>query len=115
MHRVPDGPAVELVSAGTLFRDAADALQLMAENRWRETNTHIIWECHLAPEFSDLSIKIAGEILQKFSTYQMNRVIIGDFSVHRSPDLKDFIRESNRRGQISFFPTLQAALQIRND
>ena len=54
-------------------------------------------------EFFVLSSGIAGEILQKFVTYQTNLAIYGDYSRYTSKPLQDFIRESNEGKQI-FFP-----------
>jgi hypothetical protein len=40
----------------------------------------------------------------------MKLSIIGDFSEIKSKSLKDFIRESNKWGIISFVPTLEDAI-----
>lgn len=43
-------------------------------------------------------------MLQKFTNYQMRVAIIGDISTYtgKSAPLRDFIRGSNRRGQVRF-------------
>ena len=53
---------------------------------------------------------MAGEILQKFSTYQVQLAIVGDFSEIISKSLKDFIYESNKMGRINFLPGREEAL-----
>jgi len=58
-----------------------------------------------------LKTGVAGEILQKFSTYNMQLAIVGDFSVFSSKSLKDFIYESNRTGKIVFVATTDEAIE----
>jgi hypothetical protein len=62
--------------------------------------------------FFDLKTKIAGDILQKLSTYRMKLAIIGDFSAVESKSLRDFIRESNERKFINFTDTVSKAMEI---
>lgn len=57
---------------------------------------------HLHKDFFDLQNGIAGEILQKASTYRRRVGIKGDFSQVDKKSLRDFIRESNRGGQVIF-------------
>jgi hypothetical protein len=57
----------------------------------------------------------AGEMVQKFVTYQFAAAIVGDTSQleSESKSLRDFIRESNQRGSIWFLANkdeLQARL-----
>ena len=68
----------------------------------------IIDRKNIAPDFFDLSTRLAGEILQKFVTYQVKLAIIGDFS-DASESLKTFIYESNRGNQIFFVPDIETA------
>lgn len=73
----------------------------------------IIWyEQNITPEFFDLKTKLAGNILQKFSTYNMELAIIGEFSKYNSKSLKDFIFESNKQRKINFLATKEEALAI---
>ena len=59
--------------------------------------------------FFDLKTKIAGDILQKFSTYNSKLAIVGDFTKFPGNSLKDFIRESNKAGRISFVSSIEEA------
>jgi hypothetical protein len=77
-------------------------------------STVLIQKEHLAPDFFDLSTGMAGELLQKFSTYRKRLAIIGDYTAITSKPLKDFIRESNRTKQILFAATREEALRIFN-
>jgi hypothetical protein len=40
---------------------------------------------------------IAGDVLQKYINYQFKIAIVGDFSVHKSNSLKDFILQFHGR------------------
>ena len=47
----------------------------------------------------------AGEILQKFVNYRLKAAIVGDYSHYTSKPLHDFIRESNKGGDVFFTAT----------
>ncbi len=81
------------------IRDISD---LMANAYYNECVGIIVKKEYLSEEFFDLRTKIAGEILQKFSNYNMKMSIIGDFSVYDSKSLRDFIYECNN-GSLIFF------------
>jgi hypothetical protein len=91
--------------------DPVDILDLLAEANMNECEKMVIHSVILHPDFFDLSTRLAGEMLQKFSNYRMKLAIVGDFSVYTSKSLRDFIRESNRLGVITFVATLGEALQ----
>ncbi|MDB5539183.1 MAG: hypothetical protein JWQ89_910 [Devosia sp.] len=60
----------------------------------------------LADDFFWLSSGLAGAVLQKFQNYGFRVAILGDISrfTAESPSLRDFVHESNRRGQVLFLP-----------
>lgn len=64
----------------------------------------------LSDDFFELKTGLAGEILQKFTNYQLKLAIIGDFSQVESKSLRDFIRESNERRQVNFVGSWEEAL-----
>ena len=64
----------------------------------------------LHPDFFDLKTRFAGEILQKFSNYDVKLAIVGDFSKYSSKSLRDFIYESNKGKLIFFADNLNTAL-----
>lgn len=83
--------------------DVQSALDLIASVKYEtDCNRIAISKAALAPEFFDLSTKIAGEILQKFVQYYTKLAIIGDFSAYTSKALRDFIIECNRGNHIFF-------------
>jgi len=61
--------------------------------------------------FFILRTGLAGEILQKFITYQVKLAVIGDFSGYTSIPLKDFIYECNKGKDIFFVSTEQQAIE----
>jgi len=75
----------------------------------------IIHEKNIIPDFFDLKTKIAGEILQKFTQYQMPLTIVGDFSKYNSKSLNDFIYESNKGRQVNFVASLSEAIKVLSE
>jgi hypothetical protein len=98
-----------LQSKGVTILELQDALDLLGEASYMNSNHIIIREDQVTPLFFDLKTGIAGDILQKFSTYNIRLAIIGDFSKYTSKSLKDFIYESNKYGRINFVSTFDEA------
>ena len=94
------------------FRTVQDMLDVMAGCAWDGADTMIISDHHLNAAFFDLKSGLAGEMLQKFSNYRMKLGILGDFSKYESKSMRDFIRESNRSGQIAFAVNIEEALKM---
>ena len=92
-----------------IFHNAEDAAELLMNCLYNDCESIIINEVNLPAEFFDLKTGLAGDILQKFSTYQGRLAIIGDFSKYESKSLKDFIYESNKQGRINFVSTIEQA------
>lgn len=65
----------------------------------------------ICEDFFKLSTGVAGEILQKFVTYNLRFAIIGDFSIFTSKPLKDFIYESNKGNHVAFLETEEDAVK----
>jgi len=101
IHSGPKGKIVELDS-GFNLHTVNDFIDLIGNANYHETSNIIISENNLPKTFFQLKTRMAGEVLQKFSTYNQKLAIIGDFSSLESKSLKDFIRESNRIGRILF-------------
>jgi hypothetical protein len=98
-----------LKSEGIIIREVQDALDLMADSSYFGSRRIVINENQLIPEFFDLKSGIAGEILQKFSTYDVQLAIIGEFSKYSGKSLRGFIFESNKLRRINFVSTLEEA------
>lgn len=100
----------EVISEGYVLTETQDALDLMGDCYYNGSNRIILQRKNLHPDFFNLKTGLAGDILQKFSTYELRLAIVGDFSDVTSNALKDFIWESNRLGQIVFVETIEEAL-----
>jgi hypothetical protein len=95
---------------GTFIPNPQDALELLVNCAYQGAEKIIIHADQLMPDFFDLKTGIAGEILQKVSTYQLRLAIVGDFSQYTSKSLQDFIFESNKMGRVSFVASVEEAV-----
>jgi hypothetical protein len=111
-----DGMRVlECSAEGPLLRSAQDAVDLIGEAKSAGANLVVLPIARLDPAFFQLRTGIAGEMVQKFVTYQVAAAIVGDTTQleAESKSLRDFILESNQRGSIWFLANkeeLQARL-----
>ena len=97
---------------GILLKDVNTALDLIANaNHLHEAEGLVLYKENIIESFFDLSTRIAGEILQKFTNYSMRLAIVGDFSSYKSKSLHDFIYECNNGKTVYFLSTLEEALQ----
>ncbi|HLJ47609.1 MAG TPA: DUF4180 domain-containing protein [Bryobacteraceae bacterium] len=111
LHELHGIRVLECVSPIRNGRDAADLLP----HAWAQSASWIaIPAAQLEGDFFRLRTGVAGEVLQKFVTYQMRVAIVGDISeyVAESTALRDFVYEANRGEQVWFVPTM-AALEER--
>jgi hypothetical protein len=91
--------------------DVQGALDLMASIRYTDDCDKIMFnKSNITEDFFDLRTGLAGEILQKYTNYQVKIAIVGDFDGYNSKSLKDFIYECNKGKQVFFFKDKQAAL-----
>jgi hypothetical protein len=110
-HQNENGLIAELQS-GTVLAETQDFLDLIANAGYRGAEKMIIHKHNLPDGFFNLKTRLAGEVLQKFSTYNQKLAIVGDFSAYNSKSLHDFIRESNRVKRIVFVSTVDEAFGI---
>lgn len=101
----------EIVASGLVIKNIEDGLDLIGNVYYQGFDNVIVHEKNITPEFFDLSTKIAGEILQKFSNYKMRLAIVGNFDSYESKSFKDFIYESNKYGQINFVNSKAEAME----
>lgn len=104
-------PIAELLADGIVINDVQDALDIMANAGYAGADKMIIHANNITPGFFDLKTRIAGEILQKFSNYNMPLAIVGDYSQYTSKSLKDFIYESNKGGKVNFLSSVEEAIE----
>ena len=100
----------EISDTTIVIQHEDDVLDLIGNCKYQAIERLIIHESQLHPSFFDLKTKLAGNILQKFSTYQMKIAIVGDFSKYESKSLADFIFESNKQGQVYFLNSTNEAI-----
>lgn len=99
-----DGPPLNATTANDLLSDAwsveAELVAVPVER--------------LADGFLELSTRIAGEVIQKFTNYRIRLAFIGDVSAltQASRSLRDFVYESNKGAQVWFLND-RAALDAR--
>jgi hypothetical protein len=108
-----DGTEIAIVNSDEVcISDVQTALDFMMSVNY-ETGSHsiVINKEAITPDFFVLSTRIAGDILQKFITYQFRLAIVGDFSVYTSKPLKDFIYESNNGRDIFFVSSKEDAIE----
>jgi hypothetical protein len=99
-----------IVSDDIIMHTAEEAAELLMNCHYQGADSLIVHEHNLPAAFFDLKTRLAGDILQKFSTYQGRLAIIGDFSKYKSQSLRDFIYESNKDKRINFVGTQEEAI-----
>lgn len=112
VHYLNDTKIAEVVADDVIIKKAEDGLDLLGNMYFQGFDSVVINAQNIIPDFFDLKNGIAGEILQKFSTYRVRLAIVGDFSKVTSKSLTDFIYESNKGKQINFVNSTSKALEI---
>lgn len=110
-HEVGDAKIVEITSDKILINNLEEGLNLMAEYYYQGFDKIILHQKNITPLFFDLKTRLAGDLLQKFTQYNMRLAIVGDFSTYDSNSLQAFILESNKGRQVNFVARLEDALQ----
>lgn len=100
----------EVVSDTIVIGNAEDGLELLGNLYYQGFDKVILYEKNITPDFFTLRTGIAGEILQKFSTYRVRLAIIGDFAAYQSKSMTDFMVESNKIGHVNFVSSKDAAI-----
>ncbi len=97
---------VEIDSPDILIANGSDVLGLIYAH---EEDNLILHQRNIVPEFFDLSTGIAGEVVRKLVNVRRRIAVVGNFSGIDSKSLRDFIYESNRRGNMFFVASLEEA------
>lgn len=111
MHNVNGKKVAEIITDEIILRTTEDGLDLLGNLYYQGFDKIIIHKQNIIPDFFELKTKIAGDILQKFTQYQMPLLIVGDFSEYKSKNLNDFIFESNKGRQVNFIASVEEALK----
>jgi hypothetical protein len=96
-------------SEGALLRGTQAAVDLIGQARSSRAEMVVVPVERLDAEFFQLRSGVAGEFLQRFVTYQLPIVILGETPgfAAESKALRDFIRESNEHDAIWFLASIE--------
>ncbi|GEO03145.1 hypothetical protein AAE02nite_08090 [Adhaeribacter aerolatus] len=111
-HIINNIEIAEVTSNDIIINQNEDGLNLLGNLYYQGFDKVVIHEKNISPDFFDLKTGMAGEILQKFSTYRVRLAIVGDFSKYSSRSLNHFIHESNQSRHINFVTSTTEALEI---
>lgn len=114
-HTINNKKIAEVVSDKIIIKCKEDGLELLGNLYYQGFDNIIIHEINITSDFFDLKNGMAGEILQKFSTYRVRLAIVGDFTKYTSKNLTDFIYESNKGRQIVFVNNTGKALKVLSE
>ena len=90
-----DGPAIASES---------DAMDVIGDSFGHEAEVVAVPVARLSPEFFRLRSGVAGAVVQKFVTYRLHLVVVGDVEHHgpTTGPAADWVREANRGRQLWF-------------
>lgn len=113
LEREGEKVAVVPTTNPLIIKTTQDAVELLMNCNYNlDTAKVVIHEQHLTPDFFDLKSGVAGDILQKFSTYGGRLAIVVDTAKFTSKSLQDFIRESNKMKRINFVASEEEGLSV---
>ncbi|MDO9634142.1 MAG: DUF4180 domain-containing protein [Paludibacter sp.] len=110
-HNINNTKIAEVLSETTIINKIEDGIDILGNLYYQGFDKIVIHKKNITPAFFDLKTGIAGEILQKFSTYRVRLAIVGDFSKYKSKSLNDFIYESNKGKHINFVASCTEAIE----
>lgn len=108
-HTLNNHQIAEIQADDYIWKTVEDGTDVMGDVYYQGFDRLFIHEKNIHPDFFDLKTKMAGEILQKFSTYRVRLMIVGDFSKYNSQSLRDFISESNKGRLVNFVESVELA------
>jgi hypothetical protein len=94
---------------GEVIQGEPAAVDLVGEAPGQRAEVVVIPTERLDDAFFRLRTLIAGDIMQKFTTYRLLLVIMGDISRHMaaSSALRDFVHETNQGDHVWFLSSLE--------
>ena len=112
LQRIEGTSAARITGKGMLLAEAGDGMDILSECMSAGVDAAIIPSETVSPGFVALRTGLAGEVLQKFTTYRVRLAITGNYSEVVSKSLRDFVRESNRQGNMLFVADEAEALSV---
>ncbi|AZS83321.1 DUF4180 domain-containing protein [Streptomyces griseoviridis] len=109
-----DVPALRCAPEGPALDGEQAALDLIGDAMGQGAELVVVPAERVAEAFFRLRTGVAGAVVQKFVTYRVRLVVLGDLSRHLadSSALRDFVHETNQGDRIWFLPD-DAALAER--
>jgi hypothetical protein len=109
LHESQGCRILEYPAAGPPLGNVSSSLEMISAARSQEAEWVAVPIERLGEEFFHLRSGIAGEVLQKFMTYQLRIAIIGDITPlsAASKALHDFVVECNRGSTVWFVCNLE--------
>lgn len=97
----------EVIAEQIVIYTPEDGLNVLGDLYYQNVDKIVLQLHHFAPTFFDLNTGLLGELLQKFSNYRMQLLIVGDIEPYtlKSKSLNDFVAECNKGNQINFIST----------
>jgi hypothetical protein len=94
---------------GPVIASEADALDMLGATYGQDVDLIAVDVALLGDDFFKLRTGLAGAVLQKMQNYGARIAIVGDIErfTSQSVPLRNFVIESNRRGQTLFVPDLE--------
>ena len=104
LHELQGCRILEYPAAGPPLGNVSSALEMISAARNQEAAWVAVPIERLGEKFFHLRSGIAGEVLQKFITYQLRIAIVGDITplTAASKALHDFVVECNRGSTVWF-------------
>ncbi len=96
------GRSIAHVEEDVTISSVSDMLDIIGNAQYQDAYVIISKKEQFHSDFFDLSSKLAGDILQKISNYNMRLIITGDFNNITSKSLRDLIYESNYMKRVVF-------------
>jgi GTPase SAR1 family protein len=92
------------------INNTQDALDKLVTAYYQGSDSVVFYKENLSDSFFDLRTGLAGEVLQKFSNYNVRLAIVGNFNMYKNKALRDFIYECNKNMFIIWVSDLETAL-----
>lgn len=105
-----DSKVAVISSDSTVINTVQDALDVMMNASYGGCDKLLVRKENITEDFFELRTRLAGEILQKYTNYQMKLAIVGEFGGYNSKSLNDFIYECNQGNKVFFTSTEAEAL-----
>ena len=110
-HHVKGAKVAEITADTVIINTAEEAVAIIGTLAYQDYDTVILHRKHLTPSFFDLKNTLAGDILQKFSTYRLRLIITGTLTDLTGKSVHDFIYESNKGTTVNFMASSTEALK----